>query len=271
MEQWRPNNHNITDQTFGTMAEKICLKWDDFQENVNSAFGDLRGGGDFSDVTLACEDGQHIEAHRLILAASSPFFQDLLRRSKQAYQIIYMKGIKSEDLISIIDFLYCGEANIYQDNLDSFLAIAEDLKLKGLMGQKEDEKEIEEKSNTGPESRSMQMNPKPTFKREEENSNISDKPTLETSPERLNFDSGDLQALDEKVKLMMRKSQNLISSGKKRADICKVCGKEGEGIAIRDHIELKHLEGVSLPCNNCGNTFKSRRQLRVHKYNCFEH
>ena len=260
------------------MPEKICLKWDDFQDNVNSAFGDLRGGGDFSDVTLACEDGQHIEAHRLILAASSPFFQDLLRRSKQAYPIIYMKGIRSEDLISIIDFLYCGEANIYQDNLDSFLAIAQDLKLKGLMGQKEDDKEIEEKSNTGSvmgqkedekeieeeKSRSMKISSKPTLKREEE------KPKLERSQERFNFDSGDLQALDEKVKLMMEKSQNLIPSGKKRADICKVCGKEGEGIAIRDHIESKHLEGVSLPCNTCGNTFKTRRQLRVHKYNCFE-
>ena len=113
------------------------------------------------------------------------------------------------------------------------------------------------------------MNSKPTLKREK--SNISDAPTSERSKERLIFDSGDLQALDEKVKLMMEKSQNLIPSGKKRADICKVCGKEGEGIAIRDHIESKHLEGISLPCNTCGNTFKTRRKLRMHKYNCFEH
>ena len=70
-----------------TMSEKLCLKWNDFQENVNSAFGDLRGSGDFSDVTLACEDGQQIEAHKVVLAASSPFFQNLLRRNKQAYPI----------------------------------------------------------------------------------------------------------------------------------------------------------------------------------------
>ena len=43
-----------------------------------------------------------------------------------------MKGIKSEDLSSIVDFLYYGEANIYQDNLDTFLNIAEELELKGL-------------------------------------------------------------------------------------------------------------------------------------------
>ena len=81
-----------------------------------------------------------------------------------------------------------------------------------------------------------------------------------------NFVSGDFKALDEKVKSMMEKSQNLITSGRKRADICKVCGKEGEGIAIRDHIEANHLEGVSLPCNVCGKVFRSRALLR--KHNC---
>ena len=267
---------------FGTMSEKLCLRWNDFQENVNSAFGGLKSSGDFSDVTLACEDGQQIEAHRVILAASSPFFQNLLKINKQAYPIIYMKGMKSEDLISIVDFLYCGEANVYQENLDYFLAIAEDLKLKGLMGQKEDQKEMEQNINTGSTSRSMQMNSKPTLKRERENIPFSAKPTFEkhastseTSNERrmnvLDFDSGgDLLELDAKVKLMMEKSQNLIPSGKKRADICKVCGKEGEGIAIRDHIESNHLEGISLPCNVCGNTFRSRNQLRRHKYTCLD-
>ena len=46
-----------------------------------------------------------------------------------------MKGAKFEDLMAIIDFLYCGEANVFQENLDSFLAIAEEMNLKGLTGQ----------------------------------------------------------------------------------------------------------------------------------------
>ena len=45
------------------MSEKLCLKWNDYQDNVNSAFGSLREDNDFPDVTLACEDGQQIEAH----------------------------------------------------------------------------------------------------------------------------------------------------------------------------------------------------------------
>ena len=66
---------------------------------------------------------------------------------------------------------------------------------------------------------------------------------------------------------MMEKSQNMAPSGKRKASICKVCGKEGEGIAIRDHIESNHLKGIMLPCNTCGNTLKSRKQLRRHKCN----
>ena len=47
-------------------SEKFCLTWNDFQENVNTAFSDLRKDCDFTDVTLASEDGQQIEAHKVI-------------------------------------------------------------------------------------------------------------------------------------------------------------------------------------------------------------
>ena len=117
------------------MSEKLCLKWNDFQENVNTAFGSLRQDNDFANVTLACEDGQQVEAHKVILAASSPFFRNLLKRNQHPHPLIYMRGVKSENLLAVVDFLYRGEANVYQENLDSFLAIAEEFQLKGLMGQ----------------------------------------------------------------------------------------------------------------------------------------
>ena len=119
------------------MSQKLRLKWDDFQENLNIAFGSLREDNEFADVTLASEDGQQMDAHKVILAASSPFFQNLLKMNKHPHPLIYMRGVKSENLLAIVDFLYRGEANVYQENLDSFLAIAEELQLKGLMGQTE--------------------------------------------------------------------------------------------------------------------------------------
>ena len=116
------------------MSEKLCLHWNDFQDNIKSAFGNLREEKDFKDVTLVCEDGQQVEAHKVVLISSSPFFQKLLGRNKHPHPMIYMRGIKFDDLLAIADFLYLGEANVFQENLESFLAIAEELQLKGLMG-----------------------------------------------------------------------------------------------------------------------------------------
>ena len=51
------------------MSEKLCLQWNDFRESVDSAFKKLRNDKELTDVTLACEDGQQIETHKIILAA----------------------------------------------------------------------------------------------------------------------------------------------------------------------------------------------------------
>ena len=119
------------------MSEKLCLQWNDFKENAINAFGNLREDNNFADVTLACEDGQQVEAHKVILAASSPFFKTLLGRNKHPHPMIYMRGVKSSNLLAILDFLYRGEANVFQDDLDPFLTLAEELKLKGLVGNSE--------------------------------------------------------------------------------------------------------------------------------------
>ena len=95
------------------MSEKLCLHWNDFKENVNYAFGKLRGDKEFTDVTLICEDGQQIESHKVILASSSPFFEKILQQtSKHPHPVIYLKGFASKDFASILDFLYFGEANV---------------------------------------------------------------------------------------------------------------------------------------------------------------
>ena len=117
------------------MSEKLRLQWNDFKANVNSAFGKLRSDEEFTDVTLACGDGDQIEAHKVILAASSPFFEKILLNNKHPHPLIYLKGFQSKNLGSIIDFIYFGEANVYKEDVDCFLAIAEELKLKGLTRQ----------------------------------------------------------------------------------------------------------------------------------------
>ena len=243
------------------MSEKLCLQWNDFQDNIKSAFQNLREDNNFSDVTLACEDGQQVEAHKMILAASSPFFQKLLGRNKHPHPLIYMRGVKSDDLLAIVDFLYRGEANIYQDNLDSFLAIAEELQLKGLMGKTDEsveENNVDKKYLSEPVINTNTKVAKPAFSGPRPSSKI---PRAELQPEETrelalptNF-SGGLEELEERVKSMMGKSQNILPNGQK-ADVCRVCGKEGKSNQIKNHIEANHLEGIVIPCNLCNKTFR---------------
>jgi len=112
-------------------AEKFCLRWNDFESNISVAFRELREDKDFFDVTLACDDEQ-IQAHKVILSACSPFFRTILKRNSHDHPLLYLKGVKYIDLVSVLNFMYHGEVNVSQEELNSFLAIAEELKVKGL-------------------------------------------------------------------------------------------------------------------------------------------
>jgi len=112
-------------------TEKFCLRWNDFESNISTAFRELRDDKDFFDVTLACEDEQ-IQAHKVILSACSPFFRGVLRRNPHAHPLLYLKGVKFTDLQSVLSFMYHGEVNVAQEELNSFLAVAEELRVKGL-------------------------------------------------------------------------------------------------------------------------------------------
>jgi len=112
-------------------SEKFCLRWNDFESNISVAFRELRDDKDFFDVTLACEDEQ-IQAHKVILSACSPFFRQILRRNAHQHPLLYLKGVKYTDVQSVLNFMYHGEVNVAQEDLNSFLAVAEELRVKGL-------------------------------------------------------------------------------------------------------------------------------------------
>jgi len=120
-----------TYQAFIMSTEKFCLRWNDFESNISVAFRELRDDKDFFDVTLACDDEQ-ISAHKVILSACSPFFRSILRRNPHQHPLLYLKGVKYTDLQSVLNFMYNGEVNVAQEELNSFLAVAEELRVKGL-------------------------------------------------------------------------------------------------------------------------------------------
>ena len=248
--------------------EKLCLKWNDFQANLSSAFERFRNDLDFADVTLASDDGKQFETHKMILASSSPFFMEVLRKNKHPHPLIYMRGVKAEELLAMLDFLYFGEASVNQESLEVFLGLAEELELKGL-------------TNTSwSNNQDYETKPPPTennFEQkihEVESFSYVRRPLVEcnrnteTKSSSVAMVSVDTHPLDEQVKSMMRDTGNKMTYGNKSRKLfaCNVCEKEGDYTNTKTHIEAKHIaSNITYTCDICGKSSRSRDGLRQHK------
>ena len=111
----------------------FCLRLQDFDSNIRDSWKEIQSQNDFCDVTLACDDKQ-IVTHKFIISSSSPVFRNILKQNSNQHPFIYLRGVKYKDLSNLLNFMYQGEVNIPQEELNSFLAVAEDLKVRGLSG-----------------------------------------------------------------------------------------------------------------------------------------
>ena len=121
---------------------RLLLKWDDFTENIKASYHSSRDLQEFADVIPACDDGVKIEAHKIILAASSSVFFNILQSYEHPHPLIFLRGLKHDTLSQVLDFIYHGEVKLEVDQLNGFLAVAEDIKLKGISRKMRQEKNL---------------------------------------------------------------------------------------------------------------------------------
>lgn len=121
--------------------QHFCLRWNNYQSSITSAFENLRDDEDFVDVTLAC-DGKSLKAHRVVLSACSPYFRELLKSTPCKHPVIVLQDVIFEDLHALVEFIYHGEVNVHQRSLASFLKTAEVLRVSGLTQQTEVRDEV---------------------------------------------------------------------------------------------------------------------------------
>ena len=235
------------------MGEKFCLKWNDFHTNVSSSFDTLRKDRDFCDVSLVSEDGNHYESHKVILSSCSPILKNILRKSKSGQEpFIYLNGIGSSELGLILDYVYRGEVQIYQNQIDNFLHSAKILQIVGLnIVGGEDEEPFSEKlvpDNTFYEdfNKSVPIN----SQKNEPNTNSQ-------SSVQLNFESGlNVEELERKIGENVDRIEGAL--------VCKICGHKSNKMSnIKQHVET-HIDGISIECGDCPRTFRSRDSLRFH-------
>ncbi|CAK1549946.1 unnamed protein product [Leptosia nina] len=119
-------------------APQFSLRWNNYVSHVTEAFNILRFENDLVDVTLCC-DGGKIKAHRMLLSACSNYFKQIFKENPCQHPVIIFRNFKYEDLNAIINFMYHGEVNIFQEQLESFLITAELLEVKGLTDNLDDD------------------------------------------------------------------------------------------------------------------------------------
>ena len=129
------------------------LEWDHFCENMISSIKNFKEK-EFSDVILACEGRQvqeqmkrmgnseilenrnhptsQVMSHKLVLAASSPLFYEMLVKHPHPQPLLFLKGVEYLDLEALLSFIYTGKVEMEQGRLESFLQLGQELQVKGL-------------------------------------------------------------------------------------------------------------------------------------------
>ena len=247
------------------MGEKFSLKWNDFNSNVSKSFSLFRNEEYLQDVTLVTDDNQQVSAHKLVLSASSEYFKNIFQSNKHSHPLLCLGGISANDLEHILDFIYNGEVNIFQYNLDRFLEVAQRFKLEGLLGNQEPEPSIENHSLDSPlhleEFKELQKGFEnvsvPKARKRKSESTEGKIPLDEKSI--VSLYSGDYSDIDEKIYENMQRNED----GKYS---CKICDRViPHKTRMKEHIET-HMENLSFPCNSCDKIYRSRHSLNMHTF-----
>ena len=237
------------------MSEKFCLKWNDYQVNWTKSLSELRNDREFEDVTLISDDKVKFSAHKILLSSCSSVFKFILKGNPHLNPLLYLSGVSSFNLGHIMDYIYHGEVNLFQDQLDSFLESAQKLEVEGLLGGHEDNETKDESTidinndnfhqDQAEDKQIVNMDKTITARRQQPRP-----PRHVTDISTTKFDVSSITSEE-----IVKKKEELIE---KRDGIlmclaCEyTCTHKGQ---MKRHVET-HLEGLSYSCTLCNKEFR---------------
>eukprot|EP00092_Neocalanus_flemingeri_P038580 GFUD01042009.1.p1 GENE.GFUD01042009.1~~GFUD01042009.1.p1 ORF type:complete len:241 (-),score=48.30 GFUD01042009.1:69-791(-) len=235
--------------------EVFNLSWNDFEKCTVNSFKDLLEEDHFVDVTLVSEDDKQIKAHKVVLSACSPVLKHILVRNPHQHPLIYLTGVKYQELKSLMNFMYLGQAEVGQEDLNVFMSAAEKFQIKGFSNG-EEEKNIYDEHNFN------QTNDFQQIKKENGFRNFASKEisSYESDDEPMNYPVDSSQ--DEDI---VSESQviNEVDGGYK-CDRCNYVAKRKDH--LKPHVQAKH-DGIQFPCDMCSYKATFSQHLNRHKRN----
>ena len=263
------------------------VNWDAHERNISEAFHSLRKDEHFCDVTLACEDRQ-FQAHKVVVSASSSFFEQILKSHKHPSPLIFLKGVEANHMELLLDFMYGGEVHVKAEELENFLKAGDEFGVKGLSS-----------TNRAPESSKDEMQQSSSQEKEDQTedrlpnhctsfksdtlftpvqglgglNSTTDKKVASTSQDiaednLVKPDASQMQAIKKgsqwgkssNASELQCSSTDLVDKHiSQRSDKyhCKLCDYSStHRFNVKKHVEGTHRLGVGWDCEKCGKHFK---------------
>ena len=240
--------------------EKYSLHWDSYSDHLKKALNYMMLSSEFADVTLVTDDKQQIRAHRNILSAASPVFKSILQiDSKNANQVIYLRGIQHSEMESIMQFIYLGEARFYEERMSEFLRVSEDLEIKEL-------------------SSSIEINYQNASDQIESNENNDDDENMDIAGASLHVLNGNGGKFQPQAHTEPNTPNNTANRRVRKTEVvsddakfqCQDCGRTFSGRpGLWHHTKSKH-EGVKYACSQCEKQFTQQSILTRHMQSVHE-
>ena len=256
------------------MSLKFNLKCDEYHSNWSESLSNLRRETVFADVTLVCDDKVKLQSHKIILSSFSDTFKFILKENTHTHPLIYLSGVNSVYLGFILDFIYNGEINLHQEQLESFLEVAGKLEVVGLQGYNKGEEcdetimkisKFEKKSKIQEEEDLVEyqqdevedtlveeVKSEATLEAKRQNSRTN---TIKF--ERIDVSSMTTEEIEDKILGFCQKVDGVW--------MCQAC-KEYSHVKrnkVRRHIEA-HIDGLSYTCTFCFKDFRTKNSLDNH-------
>ncbi|KAL1459156.1 hypothetical protein WDU94_011163 [Cyamophila willieti] len=119
------------------VGTKFLVQWEEHPSHMATRLGYLLENQILVDVTLMCNT-HTLKVHKVVLASCSPYFEGVLQKQLGTHPLIVLKDMKFSVLRSLIEFMYCGETSIAEDNLPALLDAAKFFEVKGLASMNRD-------------------------------------------------------------------------------------------------------------------------------------
>ena len=110
----------------------LVLTSDEHSGQLVKVCSELFRNNVLTDVTLICDDKVKLYAHKIVLCAGSSFFSDFFVTNSHDKPMLYLKGIKQQYLLPVLQFIYNGETTISEVDLNIVLEVAKELEIQGL-------------------------------------------------------------------------------------------------------------------------------------------